>query len=195
MTHSHVSHDSFIHTCGMTYWYVCHDSFTCVNWLIHLHDMTHSSARHDSWDTQDILDPNLQHLELKEAFGGKVPLIVNRDTQKESSGAEDLDKMNSVEENRSLPSPLASCLLSICFQRVITCICVCYTCLWVHKIHPCKLMCMYVYTHAFTHIYTHTHTYIHTRTGTRTHTHTHTHTHARKRAHTQRCVFCRQCSW
>ena len=42
MTHSHVCHDSFtcvpwlIHMCTMTHSYVCHDSFTCVPWLIHV---------------------------------------------------------------------------------------------------------------------------------------------------------------
>jgi len=32
-----------IHTCDMTYSHVRHDSFTCVVWLIHVWDMTHSS--------------------------------------------------------------------------------------------------------------------------------------------------------
>mmetsp|Transcript_97751 Transcript_97751/g.143068 ORF Transcript_97751/g.143068 Transcript_97751/m.143068 type:complete len:179 (-) Transcript_97751:85-621(-) len=76
---------------------------------------------------QDIFDPNLQHLELKEGFGGKVLPIVNIDTKKESSRAGDLDKMNSVPADRSLPSPLAPCPLSIYFQRVFTCICILYT--------------------------------------------------------------------
>ena len=29
------------HLCDMTHWYVWHDSFICVTWLIHICDMTH----------------------------------------------------------------------------------------------------------------------------------------------------------
>jgi len=42
MTHSYVCHDSFIcvswliHMCVMTHSYVCHDSFIFVSWLIHM---------------------------------------------------------------------------------------------------------------------------------------------------------------
>ena len=48
MTHSYVCHDSFIcapwliHMCAMTNSYVCHDSFICVPWLIHMCAIIHS---------------------------------------------------------------------------------------------------------------------------------------------------------
>jgi hypothetical protein len=34
--------------CDMTDLYVCHDSFTCATWLIHMCDMAHSYVRRDS---------------------------------------------------------------------------------------------------------------------------------------------------
>jgi len=48
-----VCHDSFIcvtwliHICDMTHSYVQHDSFICVTWLIHMCAMTHSYVWHD----------------------------------------------------------------------------------------------------------------------------------------------------
>jgi len=55
MTHSYRCHDSFI--CSHARWLlplihdalcVCHDSFTCLPWLIHMCAMTHLYVRHDS---------------------------------------------------------------------------------------------------------------------------------------------------
>jgi len=40
VTHSYVTW--LIHMCDVTHSYVCHDSFTCATWLIHMCDMTHS---------------------------------------------------------------------------------------------------------------------------------------------------------
>ena len=48
----HVTHDSSEQeSCEwvMSYSYVCHDSFMCVTWLIHMCDMTHSCVWHDSF--------------------------------------------------------------------------------------------------------------------------------------------------
>jgi len=51
VTHLYVCHDSFIcvpwliHMCAMTHSYVCHDSFICVPWLIHMCAMTHSYVK------------------------------------------------------------------------------------------------------------------------------------------------------
>jgi len=50
-----VWHDSFtcvtwlIHMCDMTHSHVWHDSFTCVTWLIHMCDMTHAHVWDDSF--------------------------------------------------------------------------------------------------------------------------------------------------
>jgi len=48
MTHPCVTW--LIHMCGMTHFYVWHDSFLCVTWRIHMcgHDMTHSYVWYNS---------------------------------------------------------------------------------------------------------------------------------------------------
>ena len=64
MTHSYMWHDAFIYlenvarggravgsrgtTPGMTHWYVCGDSLTCVTWLIDMYDVTHCYVWRDS---------------------------------------------------------------------------------------------------------------------------------------------------
>jgi len=55
MPHAHMCHDSFIcvpwiiHMCEMARSYVWHDSFIRVTWLIHMCDMTHSYLWRDSF--------------------------------------------------------------------------------------------------------------------------------------------------
>jgi len=68
-TRSYVCHDSctcvpwliyvawIVHMCSFTRSYVCHDSFIRTTWLIHMWDMTHSYVWHDSFICMTWLIP------------------------------------------------------------------------------------------------------------------------------------------
>jgi len=47
-THTNTHTKTHTHTSDQTHLHVCHDSFTCVMWLIHMCDMTHSHVWHIS---------------------------------------------------------------------------------------------------------------------------------------------------
>jgi len=57
MTHSYVCYHSFIgvqcliHMCTKPPWYECHDSFTCVPWVIRMNSMTYVHDSFTGWLT------------------------------------------------------------------------------------------------------------------------------------------------